>query len=114
MKVRQALLEEAPTIAQVGSLAFAFDPSYSHFYPWKDLYPEDFYLHLLQKYTKLMVTPGCVIMVLELEDGDVSKGEEANIGKLIAFATFQRSGGTQEQQDRWGADSQVKSMCGSS
>jgi GNAT superfamily N-acetyltransferase len=112
MKVRQAILGEVPTIARVGVLAFAEDPSYGHFYPWRDQYPDDFYMHLVQKYTRLMVTPSCRIMVLELEEDDVDEEKKNGVGTVVAFVTLQRSGGTQEQQDKWGADSQTKSKFG--
>lgn len=110
MRIRKALVEEAATISRVGTRAFARDPSYGHFYPWRDYFPDDFFLHLLQKYTKLMVTPGCLILVAELEEDDVEEGaSREDIGKIVGFATFQRSGGTQEEQDKWGADSPSKS-----
>lgn len=111
MKVRPAILSEAPTIAKIGTSAFADDPSYGHFYPWRTQYPKDFYRHLLRKYRKNILTPGELIMVVELEDKDdlvSEKGCEA--GKIIGFATLRRSGGTKQQHEKWNAESVLKSI----
>ncbi|VUC23398.1 unnamed protein product [Clonostachys rosea] len=109
MHVRKANLEEASTIAWVGTQAFQKDPSYGHFYPWKDYFPEDFFLHLLRKYQRLMATPGCCIVALVLDKEDEQPGKPTHsAGSIIGFAAFQRSGGTQEQRDAWGADTPEK------
>ncbi|CAH0022483.1 unnamed protein product [Clonostachys rhizophaga] len=70
MHVRKANLDEASTIAWVGTQAFQKDPSYGHFYPWKDYFPEDFFMHLRRKYQRLMATPGCCIIALVLDKED--------------------------------------------
>jgi hypothetical protein len=76
MKIRRAKLSDAPAIAKVGTQAFAKDASYGHFYPWRDQFPDDFYKQLLHNYKKKMVTPGAVVVIMELDKADQEKSTE--------------------------------------
>lgn len=107
MKIRRALLGEVPTIARVATEAFAKDPSYGHFYPWRHYYPDDFYVHLLHRYSGFMATPGCVIIVMELEEDDLIGDTEAFVGKVVGFAIWQVSNVTRRQQDEWNGEDSV-------
>lgn len=114
MKIRPALVRDVPTIASIGTLAFAGDPSYQHFFPRRSQYPDDFYSYLLHDYRRMLATPGQLIMVVELDESDEIDGQEdkrqGGRGKLVAYATFVRSGGTAEELARWNSDSNAKSM----
>ena len=124
MKVRQAHRHEAPLIAEVATRAFRQDPSYGHFYPWRDQFPQEVYRHLLHKYRVIMLTPGARIMVAELDADDLpelhtdsdSGGSEKDCkvheaGKIVGIATMLRSGGSKEEQEQWNAESTGKSTC---
>lgn len=112
MKIRPAKLSDAPNIAKLGTRAFAQDPSYGHFYPWRQQYPEDFYQKLLYNYKLMIVTPGEVIMVVELDDEDEMEStenlKEVEHQGIVGYATFRRSGGTEEEHAKWNADSTSK------
>lgn len=114
MKLRPALLRDVSTIASIGTLAFAGDPSYEHFFPRRSQYPDDFYAYLLHDYKRMLATPGQLIMVVELDELDEIDGQEdkrhGERGRMVAYATFVRSGGTVEELARWNSDSTAKSM----
>lgn len=114
MKIRPAVLLDVPTIASIGTLAFASDPSYEHFFPRRSQYPNDFYTYLVRDYKRMLATPGQLIMVVELDESDEIEGKEdkrqGGLGKLVAFATLVRSGGTAKELARWNPDSTAKSM----
>lgn len=113
MKVRPAVLSDCPALASVATLAFAADPSYEHFFPRRSQYPDDFYTYLLNDYKRMIVTPGELIMLVELDESDEFDAQETKgqggRGKVVAFATFVRSGATAEQLAKWNADSAAKS-----
>ena len=114
MKVRRAVSSDCPALASVATLAFAADPSYEHFFPRRSQYPEDFYNYLLHDYKRMLVTPGQLIMLVELDESDEidspeTKGQGER-GQIVAFGTFVRSGATAEQLAKWNADSAAKSM----
>ncbi|MCJ1466770.1 hypothetical protein MMC07_005390 [Pseudocyphellaria aurata] len=113
MKLRPALLRDVPTIALIGTLAFAGDPSYEHFFPRRSQYPDDFYAYLLHDYKRMLATPGQLIMVVELDELDEIDGQDTRQGergRVVAYATFVRSGGTVEELARWNSDSIAKKL----
>lgn len=101
MKLRQALFRDVPKIASIGTLAFAGDPSYEHFFPRRSQYPNDFYAYLLHEHKRMLE--------FDIIDGQAEK-RKGGRGKLVVFATFVRSGGTAEELARWNSDSTTKSM----
>lgn len=114
MRVRRALSSDCPALASIATLAFASDLSYEHFFPRRSQYPEDFYNYLLNDYKRMIVTPGELIMLVELDESDEldlpeTKGQGER-GQVVAFATFIRSGASAEQLAKWNADSAAKSM----
>lgn len=113
MKIRPATSSDLPTIASIGAKAFADDLSYKHFFPWGKEYPKDFHSYLYNDYKRMLATPGQQIMVAELDGSDEidlnDKNKQGEVGQIIAFATFIRSGGTAAELARWNPDSAGKS-----
>ena len=113
MRIRPALPTDIPDIAKIGTVAFADDPSYEHFFPWRSQYPQDFYLYLLHDYRKMLATPGQVIMVAEVDESNELALHDKEAGariQMVGYATFIRSGsGTAAELAEWNADSLGKS-----
>ncbi|KNG87021.1 hypothetical protein ANOM_004673 [Aspergillus nomiae NRRL 13137] len=107
MKIRPAYPADIQAIAHIGSLAFADEPIYEHFFPYRKVYPEDFKAYFVEDMTRFMVTPGHLAMVAELEDDDEQVTEPIAGSRVVAFATFVRYG-TSAELRRWNPDSYYK------
>ncbi|GAB1194982.1 hypothetical protein APSETT444_004234 [Aspergillus pseudonomiae] len=90
MKIRPAYPADIQAIAHIGSLAFADEPIYEHFFPYRKVYPEDFRAYFVEDMTRFMVTPGHLAMVAELEGDDEQVTEPIAGSRVVAFATFVR------------------------
>ncbi|KAE8374357.1 acyl-CoA N-acyltransferase [Aspergillus bertholletiae] len=107
MKIRPAYPADIQAIAHIGSLAFADEPIYEHFFPYRKVYPEDFKAYFVEDMTRFMVTPGHLAMVAELEGDDEQVTEPIAGSRVVAFATFVRYG-TSGELRRWNPDSYYK------
>ena len=98
--------------ATIATQAFAHDHSYGHFFPWRHEFPQDFYDQVRNSYHWMLVTPGQLIMVLEVTSRDLPRlrdaGVESHVGKVAAFATLVRSGGSFWERWRWNWDTPAK------
>lgn len=112
MHIRPATIKDIPRIAQIGATAFAQEPIYARFFPWRAQYPLDFLRFFQEDITKMLMAPGEVVMVAETDESDGNlEGSEANLiggSKVVAYATFVRHGNAQELA-QWKPDTLYKS-----
>jgi hypothetical protein len=75
MKIRPAKKFNVPAIARIGAFAFAQEPIYAHFFPLHTLYPQDFHRFFLDEAANALLSPGKVLMVVELEESDALESD---------------------------------------
>ncbi|KAE8440421.1 hypothetical protein EG329_008009 [Mollisiaceae sp. DMI_Dod_QoI] len=95
MKIRPAEKFDVPAIARIGASAFAQEPIYAHFFPLHTLYPQDFHRFFLDEAANALLSPGKVLMVVELEESDALESDTdfqdmQKERRIVAFATFVR------------------------
>jgi hypothetical protein len=115
MHIRPAKDDDLPKLASIGAAAFASDLIYSHFYPLRNIYPDDFCTSMLNSLRRLLVTPGGLIMVAELSEDEILQGVGKASGvahaktKIVAYLTLVRFG-SKESIAAWNPDSEEKRM----
>ncbi|KAK4442649.1 hypothetical protein QBC34DRAFT_224792 [Podospora aff. communis PSN243] len=110
--LRQATSADAPILAEIGYRAFNQEPIDGHWFPRKDRYVEDYRRAILSELVLRLVTPGNVIMVVEVEeDGPQSEAEDKNavlvsaLGKkVVAYSVFVKHGTKPEDLANWNPD----------
>lgn len=68
MQVRRATAADIPALADVGFSAFFNSPIDAHWFPLRNKYPHDYHRWFIDDFTMRLVTPGNVIMVVEVDD----------------------------------------------
>ncbi|KAM7185573.1 hypothetical protein V8F33_012316 [Rhypophila sp. PSN 637] len=77
LQVRPATINDIPALADIGYNAFFNEPIDGHWFPFKEQYPHDYHRSFIDELSLRLVTPGNVIMVVELEDQDASQRPES-------------------------------------
>jgi len=70
MKLRAATLADVPAIAAISLSAFAEDPLYAHFFPFRGKHTHDYQQSFIDEATRFMLTPGHVMLVAEIYEED--------------------------------------------
>ncbi|KAF7589532.1 hypothetical protein BBP40_004197 [Aspergillus hancockii] len=111
MRLRPARRSDLPALALIQARAFIKDSVFAHFYPFRQLYPQDYYESLLQALRLAFLTPGHVIMVALLEETDFDVPDrDGHLGsKLAGFISCMRHGDPKEV-DKWNPDDDDKRL----
>lgn len=110
MHLRQATLADAPVLAEIGYLAFNKEPIDGHWFPHKDRYVDDYRRAILSELTMRLVTPGEVIMVVEIDEDDCGEPKVASKArKIVAYSVFVKHGSKPEDLANWSPDTITKS-----
>lgn len=117
MRLQPATKTDLPQLAAVGAAAFAEDAIYGHFHPFPDIYPQDFYDSIFNTLHRLLVTPGALIILLELEGAELAASEYMNGGnstgalpqekRIVAYFALVRYG-NEKAVAAWNPDSEEK------
>lgn len=103
MEIRAARLSDVGRMAEIAVKAFANEPIYAHFFPYQNVYPDDYQKSLARSYATSLNTPGEIAMVATVPD---ATGQAVVSG----FATFIRHGLIPlHRRPRWNPDSISKS-----
>ncbi|KAL6156000.1 hypothetical protein ACJQWK_05368 [Exserohilum turcicum] len=119
MRLQPATKTDLPQLAAVGAAAFAEDAIYGHFHPFPDIYPQDFYDSIFNTLHRLLVTPGALIILLELEGAELAASEYMNGGnstgalpqekRIVAYFALVRYG-NEKAVAAWNPDSEEKRL----
>ena len=107
MQIRSASANELPFLASIGVLSFAMDPIYSHFYPFRTLYPDDYYRSIFDNLRTMYTMPGNLVMVVEVSENDLPLGKPFPKHKVVAYFTAVYHGKTKDQR-KWESDNAEK------
>lgn len=108
MRYRAAEQQDLLRLAAIGAQAFANDAVYAHIYPFRHFYPEDYYEGILMTLRKAFATPGCLILVIELDGADLPNTPDLVDFMIVGYMVF-NCHGTTEQKNNWSVDSEEKS-----
>jgi GNAT superfamily N-acetyltransferase len=119
INLRPATPADAPILAEIGYRAFNQEPIDGHWFPRKDRYVEDYRRAILSELALRLVTPGNVIMVVEIEEDGLSTQSEAEdknavlmtgAGKrVVAYSAFVKHGTRPEDLASWNPDTPMQS-----
>jgi len=95
MKSRLAEWADLPTLAAISVEAFADEPAYAHFYPFREIDPSTYSSSLLASIVFDYASPSTTIFVCELENHDLGRSRPAlpSVGgpsSLVGFVICKR------------------------
>ncbi|KAK0616686.1 acyl-CoA N-acyltransferase [Immersiella caudata] len=112
--LRRATPADAQVLAEIGYRAFNQEPIDGHWFPRKDRYVEDYRRAIFNELTLRLVTPGNVIMVIEIEeDGHAGRSEAEDKNailatapgkKVVAYGVFVKNATKPEELTNWSPD----------
>jgi len=123
-QLRQATLSDAPALAEIGYSAFGNEAIDGHWFPHKDQYPEDYRRAIASEIVTRLVTPGNVIMLAEIDEGDSYSAHVEREGseitallnktpkakKVVGYIVVEKHGSKAEDFANWNPDTLMQSM----